>query len=376
MVHEDLDFTDQFDVELQKTTKKIAEIPSKKLFKQGTSLLIFCDYQGDAKVKIAIKDTSSDTTVFDHTVALERKKLVYQAHSLAERVLLSLTGDKGVCLSTLAYCKRLSPRQSVLCISDYACKQRRRLSLGQTVCLAPRWHKDELFYSQLTKVNNRLMVYNTHTKQHKVAESFPGLNMQPSFSQNGKKVVVCFSGGQGNSDLYLYNQAVCSRLKRRAYQRLTWNKAHNVSPSMLPDGNIVFCSDFQTGNPQVYHMDVASKDMTRLTSGLGYAADPDYCEKTGMIVYTRSVNKVLQLFTISLDDQEERQVTFGQWSKREPCWSKDGRYVVFGMDQPGKRGKLITQIAIMNFQSRKIRVLTRDSAPKNFPRWTDRKLWW
>ncbi len=97
-----------------------------------------------------------------------------------------------------------------------------------------------------------------------------------------------------------------------------------------------------------------------------------------MVVYVRPVRGVFQLFSLSLDDLgdiEERQITFGQGNKHEPCWSHDGRYIVFSMDYPHSKQGAVPQVAVMNYQSGKIRVLTRDPAPKSFPRWTEAMVW-
>jgi TolB protein len=368
IVSQDLDFTDQFDIELKDTKQELSQIKTKKLFDNGVSLLIFFK-KNKNDLQVNVKDTSSGTTVFNKTVSLKKKELVLSAHTLSSHILKALTGDGGICLSTLAYCKQISPRYKVICVSDYAVKQSRVVVKGKTINLAPRWHNEELLYSQLTRSNNRLMSYNTRTRKHKVVSSYPGLNMQPAFSSDGKKVIVCLSGGNGNSELYLYDQRVCGKLKRRVYKKLTSNGKHNVSPSMLPNGDIVFCSDYQTGQPQIYYLYMKTKKTRRLTNGHGYAAAPAYCAKTNMIVYTRPIRQVFQLFALSLDDIEntkERQLTFGSGSKHEPCWSEDGRYVAFSIDN---------QIGVINFHSRKMRVLTRGTDSKTFPRWTSRKFW-
>lgn len=385
IIRDDLEFTDQFDVDLKKTTQKLEEIKSKQLFKQGTSLITFFELvekkrkQGPKQEKLItrrctraiVKDTSSDRVVFDKTIMMNEKKLLTQAHALSGDILEALTGDRGVCSSSLAYCKMLSSHHKVVCLSDYACKRESVVVPTKTVNVAPSWHTKVpvLFYSQLTKSNNRLMSVDLRTGKHNIICSYAGLNMQPAFSDDGKTAVICLSGGKGNSELYLYDPRLCKKAGKRVFKPLTKNGAHNVSPCMLAGGDVIFCSDYETGLPQVYHLERATGKTKRLTGGEGYCAAPAYCTKTNMLVYTRPVKGVFQLFTLSLNDLEavdERQITSCQGNKHEPSWSECGRYIAFSLDQ---------QIAALNYKSGKIRVLTSGVEPKSFPRWTGQELW-
>lgn len=389
VIYDDLDFSDQFDVVWQKTDAKPDSVSLKKLFSQGTSLLIAFFKQGKLQMSVSVKDTSSGMVLFNKSVSIEPDDVVRSGHTLASDMLEALTGDRGVCLSTLAFCKAVSPRHKVICTSDYSCKQVSVAVPAKTINLVPRWHTSApvLFYSQLTKKNNRLMSFDFCNKKHKVVCSYSGLNMQPGFSPDGTQAVLCLSGGKGNSELYLYDIRVCNKLGRRVFKQLTSNGAHNVSPAILRDGNIVFCSNFKTGMPQLYHRDKKTGVTTQLTNGKGYAASPSYCAQTNTLAYTRPVRGTFQLFVLSLDDLEcleEQQVTFGAGNKHEPCWSRNGRYLMFSFDYPDKKGRRIPQIAALNYlnyrtdlncRNKKIRVLTSGLAPKSFPHWTDRCLW-
>ena len=162
------------------------------------------------------------------------------------------------------------------------------------------------------------------------------------------------------------------KMGRRVFRPLTKNGAHNVSPCMLPNKDIVFCSDYHSsGLPQLYYFPVRRGEAERLTQGSGYRAAPTYSEKTNEIVYSRPVNNTFQLFSLSLDDLDnckEKQLTFSYGNKHEPSVSPDGRYAVFSMDVR-KKGKTVQQIAALNLQSGVIRILTYDNVPKSFPRW-------
>lgn len=378
IIRDDLNFTDQFDVVVKKTQQKINTKIFSKLFDKGISLLFSLNSLNDKKenfiVQATMRDTNSGMIIFDKKVSTNNKNFIMQAHELSGNTLEVLTGDKGVTLSRIAYCKMLSQHHKVICVSDYACKQGDVVVPTKAVNVAPSWHTKAplLFYSQLTRVNNRLMSVNLKTGKHSVVCDYNGLNMQPSFSKDGKRVVVCLSGGRGNSELYLYDQALCKRMKRRVFKQLTRNGSHNVSPCMLPNDDLVFCSNYETGMPQIYYLNMKTKEIKRLTGGKGYCAAPSYCEKTNMLVYSRPINGTFQLFAFSLDDInniQERRLTFCEGNKHEPSWSKCGRYIAFSFDKANAAGKKISQIAALNYHNGKIRTLTVSNEHKSFPRW-------
>lgn len=385
IVADDLAFTDQFDVDLKKMDAKTVVPEPKKLFEQGVSLFSTFRVDKDKKdrfdVKIVVRDTSADLVVFDKTLSIAKKGLVKQGHQLSANLLKTLTGDEGVCLSTIAYCEARSSYHKVICLADYACKRSCVVVPTKSINLAPRWHTKVpvLFYSQLTKSNNRLMSKDLRTGRSKVICSYAGLNMQPAFSDDGKQAIICLSGGKGNSELYLYDARLCKRAGKRVFKPLTKNGAHNVSPCMLPSKDVIFCSDYQTGLPQIYYLSRKTGNMTRLTGGKGYCAAPCYCAANNTLVYVRPIQGTFQLFTLCLDNLfttgvEERQITTCSGSKHEPTWSQCGRYIMFSCDKADSKGRKIPQIAALNYKSGKLRVLTKGLWPKSFPRWTSQQV--
>ncbi len=377
----DLEFTDQLTADL----KKADEVPTPevlaKLFERGTSLCLFLKQGKKTKagreVEATLKEPSSNQIFFSRQFSCNEKNLIHVSHGISHELFPVLTGQSAPVLSSLAYCKQVSSKSKVLCLSDYACRKERVVLGGRTINLAPRWHSKVpiLFYSQLTRSNNRLMSYDLKTGQQRVVCSYDGINMQPSFSQDGVRAVLCLSSGaRGNSELFLYDQRECNRLGRRVYTQLTNNLGNNASPTLLPNDDVIFCSDFETGSPQIYYLDRKQNVTRRLTSGRGYCAAPSYCLATNTVIYCRFIKGYFQLFTVNLNEKNrvERQLTTSVGDKQEPVWSDCGRYAVFSYDckEKGAR-KAVSQIAVLNMASKKIKVLTSGNEPKSFPCWVN-----
>ena len=383
IVREDFELSDQLAVELKKTSKHLSSEVRKKLFEQGTSLCLYLEPIKEKRDKFVtlqttIKDLDSDEVVFEKTYDCNKDSWVLDAHTLAHDMIPALTTQQIPVLSTLAYCKQLTNKHKVICISDYACNVEKTVVGAQTINIAPSWHSQApmLFYSQFTKVNSRLMSYDLNARQHKVVCSYDGITMQPSFSNDGSQAVLCLSGS-GNAQLYLYDQRLCNKLQKRVFKQLTHNAGNNFSPCMLPDGNVIYCSDALTGSPQVMYLDMKTGKHRCLTDGKGLCSSPSYCQKNNSIVYARRVGKTFQLCMINLSDpaRKEVQITSDSTDKVEPSWSECGRYIVFAQQKREGLHILESQIALYNRASGKIKTLTFGKEHKSFPRWIGKPLY-
>jgi len=380
IIQEDLESTDQLEVNLKKYEKQVDPQVLSSFFQKGISLFVFLKEipEQDENINIVIKDTSSNTDLFTQNFKVDTNDMIMGGHKIACKLMDVFIGDAGPFLSTIAYCKMLGPYKKIICLADYSFRKNKIIVPFKALNVAPSWHTKVpiLYYSQFTRRNNRLMSVDLKSRKHKIVCSYDGLNMQPSFSKEGTKAVLCLSAG-GNSELYLYDKDLCEKVGRRVFKKLTNNKSNNVSPTLLSNGDVIFCSDFQTGSPQIYYMNRKNKFIRRLTNGTGYCAAPSYCEKTNSIIYTRSMNRTFQLFSLNLNDFKnlrEEQLTFDNGDKHEPSFSECGKYAIFSYCKRDEIGLKIPQIAVLNLNSGRIRVVTSGSEPKSYPVWTNKQF--
>lgn len=289
-------------------------------------------------------------------------------HAIAEVVFQALTGST-VCFSgRIAYCKdvRITGKRAVrhIYVADMTDFQGTAQSVitKSTLNIAPRWNRDParplLFYSEGTDRNFRLMV-NDLCGHSWVSSNLDGINMQPSFSGDGKQVVFCASRGEGSTQLYAYQKG---RLKR-----LTDHNGNALAPAMTSDGSrIYFCSDYEDKAPAIYCYQVATGAIERITRG-GMAFSPHYCEANGCLVYAQSVKGVFQLFVYDDQNKMSRQLTFDGENKEECSWSPCGTYIVYCATISG-RGRLV----LLHVATGKKRYLTSKDEDCSYPIWSPR----
>jgi len=286
------------------------------------------------------------------------------AHHIAAAVWPVLTGQASMFSSQIAYCKEAVRSNGMLakyiCVADHDGSHEQIVVEVPTVNMAPRWNNDLsnpiILYSEHTNTNVRLVSIDTH-KKRRIVSDFEGINMQPEFSYDGTMVVYCASRGDGCCHIYVY--------KDGSLAPLIVNEGNNVSPTLADDGHtLYFCSDFQTGSPQIYAFHMDTGKLRRITNG-GYCASPSYCQKRKQLVYGKMMGGEMQLFLYDEKTKEHRQLTTSPGNKEECCWSPCGNYIAYAYTKG-----LQSRIAVFNLITRKERFITAASARCSYPAWS------
>ena len=261
-----------------------------------------------------------------------------------------------------------SDQRLVVCVvnSDGSQEQELIKKLGTYVSLY--WHHDKgnpcLFCSEFTRSNVRLISANFQGRK-KMVLNVPGTCVGISVSHDNNKAVYCRSGTLWS---YQYN----STLQRSEHTVLIKNEGKNVSPTLLENGDVIFCSDSRklrkgypkaTG-PQICRYHGSDGSISLLTQD-GYCVGPSYCALTKKIAYSKKVNGLMQLCVYDCATKESRQITYDQGHKIDCCWSPCGNSIVLCQQQGPE-----SRIAMIHVAMRKKTYIT---GPQDFctcPAWS------
>lgn len=363
-IKKDLEFTGQFTVVVRTVTDMHAKKEVTQLSEQGYLFALFMDGEKNGAIDWRVYDTAQALMLKGEKYTKRGDLVRGWAHNIADNVWKVLAGQEGFFSTKIAYCKEIKqPKKRAVkhvYVADYDGSNEQVLVNAPTINIAPRWNHDKqnplLFYSDYTNENVRLIAVNMK-KQRKIASNFDGINMLPSFSADGKRVVYCLSKGKGSCQLYLYENGKMNQL--------TNNAGNNVSPCFAHrDSRIVFCSDYQTGFPQIYSYDFGSKEIDRITDG-GYCASPSYCAKNDCVVYSKKINGVMQLVQYNMRTQEHVQLTADAGHKEESAWSACGNFILYSVEERGK-----SRIALLNLLTKEQRFITPSHASCTYPAWS------
>ena len=364
IIKKDLQFTNQFTACVKlldpQLPKKQLRTTIKQLSAGGIPLAICISTDRADSIKWRLYDTMQRTMIASKKCTQKNNILRGWAHAIADDLWKTITNNNGFFSSRLAYCKDSKNEKGhtirKVYIADFDGTNEELLVDLPTITIAPRWHvkKPQIFYSEYTDTNARLVKISMK-KERKIVSSFDGVNMLTGFSEDGKTIVYCSSRGDGSCQLYYYKNGIL--------KRFTKNSGNNVSPIFIDDTKICFCSDFQTGHPQIYVGNIETGHLQRITKG-GYCTSPNYCQKTNTLVYHMMVNGTMQLFTYNFATKDHVQLTKTAGNKHEASWSPCGTQLLFSQEN-----STTSTLMILNLLTNKTCSITKAKEQCSYPHW-------
>ena len=219
-----------------------------------------------------------------------------------------------------------SARPSELCVTYPDGFDVSKLTSDGRMTVFPRWQSDGESITYISDKGGAPQIWqmNTKTGARSVKFSFKGTPTGIAVSPDGSKIAAILSF-QGNPELYV--------LQGGSYTRLTNTPlASEGQPAWSPDGRqIVYVSD-ETRHPQIYVIDVATRQKRRLTSRGSMNFDPDWGADGRIAYITRRGAAQVAVMSPNSGDASAQLVT-EQSNWEHPSWSRDGRHLVPNRDR-------------------------------------------
>lgn len=257
------------------------------------------------------------------------------AHQIADIVYETLTGEKGIFSTRLAFVTQTNSsdgkKRYALQISDADGANPRTVLQSTQPIMSPNWSPDgeQLTYVSFENGNTEIFVQQMRSGQRKSVASFDGINSAPVWSPDGKKLALTLSKN-GNPEVYVMEMASGDLL------RITNNsQAIDTEPVFTPDGrSIIFTSD-RGGNPQIYKVPANGGRAERLTFEGGYNASPDISpDGQTMTMVHGSGGK----FFIAVQDLRSGSVQVLTETGRDesPSFAPNGSMILYATEQKGR----------------------------------------
>lgn len=233
------------------------------------------------------------------------------------------------------------------------------------IAIAPRWHitNPDIFYSEYTDTTVALKSINITKRKNKknqpalIPPLEASITMHMSFYGNGQDYVFCASRGNGSCQIYLN--------KDGHLKRCTKNAGNNISPIVIDQQRICFCSDFQNGNPQIYIGNIETGHLQRITKG-GYCTSPRYCSQNNTIAYHKMIGGIMQIMLYNCATKTHTQFTKDNGNKHEVCWSPDGTLLIYNHEGAHSSSRLV----IANITTKKTKYVTKTADHCSYPDWS------
>ncbi len=337
----------------------------KEFFNKGYPLALFLTIPSYHFIEYRLYETATASMMSGKRLNSVGTSSVRSMHRLANLIWPLLTGETGCFGSKIAYCQDhyLSNGRTVqhIMLADFDGEHMRPLVTVPTVHGGLRWNNDTenplLFFYEHTRSNIRLRALDRFKRTQTVSD-FDGLNMLPSFSPDGQKVVYCASKGRGVSQLYSGTPD--------GVKQLCTLSGQVISPSFSSDGKTVyFCSDYIKNTPHIYGFVLETGAVFPVTNGSGYAVSPACHPHQEKVAYSRKTDGVLQVFVWDRARNAHDQITKDSGHKDNCTWSPCGNYLAYSVDHD-----TTASIVIIHLGSRVTRTLTPSNQRCTWPAWS------
>lgn len=256
------------------------------------------------------------------------ESLRHLSHRIADLIFEKLTHQPGYFSTSLAYVSQTGPltdRRWSLIRSDYDGENTFTIVPPRAdPIMSPVWSPDgrqiafKLFYP---RGESAILTENLATGEHPTLVAEKGLNDAPAWSPDGKSMAVTLSFGF-NPDIYVIDLASKQR------HRLTTDPAIDTEPTWSPDGqSIAFTSD-RGGSPQVYRMNATGGDAQRLTFQGKWSARPVYSPDGKKLAVVTSDGSALRIGLFDLQTSQMKILTDGPIDE-SPSFSPGGNVIMY-----------------------------------------------
>ncbi|MEX2382860.1 MAG: biopolymer transporter Tol, partial [Opitutales bacterium] len=275
-------------------------------------------------VNIDISSGSPTRSQFQETVTgTSQRNALYRAADLA---VAKTTGQPGFFAGRLTFVADGTGAKEVY-TSDLFLGEVRKLTSDNADSVGPRWSPDGktiVYTSYYRRGFPDIFKIDLSTQRRSGFISVRGTNTGARFSPDGGRVAMVLSGS-GNPEVYVSNAA------GQQIRRLTHTDAVQSSPTWSPDGSrLVFTSD-RDGRPQLFTMTASGGSMSRIPTNIsGNCTEPDWNPRdSNLIAFTAAVGGRFAVAVYDFSSRKSRFLTQGSGDAIAPCWTNDGRHLVY-----------------------------------------------
>jgi len=267
---------------------------------------------------------------------------------------------RGFCHSKIAFCAQTAPGIRNIFICDIDGNNIQQVTSYRGLCVEPSWRPDgkSICYSKYGRTTLDIAETTVSgAKRSRILSNYNGINAGASISPDCRSMAMILSPDH-MVDLYTMN------LASRQLTRITRGKAVEASPCWSPDGSqIAFVSD-APGSPRIQIADLRSRKVRTLPSVGSDAVTPDWSQD-GKIVYAARVSGGYTLAVYDLNNNTNKRVLDKPGNWESPTWAADNRQVVCKRSD-GPKGTLY----IVDTWTGNTRLLVSTPNPLSMPAWS------
>ncbi len=261
------------------------------------------------------------------------------AHRAADMIYEKLTGIKGVFGTKVAYvtAQRQADEQLYsLIVSDQDGFNEHTIMESKDPIMSPAWSPDsrQLAYVSFEGNKSSIWVQTLRSGNRFSVSSKPGINGAPSFSPDGRRLVVTLGGRDGNLDIYVLD------INSRRTTRLTTHRAIDTEGSWSPDGRHIYFTSDRSGGPQVYRVPSTGGTPERVTFEGSYNARPRLSPDGNKLAMVHNDRGNYRIAVMDLERKDVLVLSNGRQDE-SPSFAPNSDILIYATRQ-GREGVLET----------------------------------
>ncbi len=296
------------------------------------------------------------------------------AHRVADAVYQSLTGERGVFATRIAFVVKNGSRFA-LHVTDADGEGGQVALASPQPIISPAWSPDgkDIAYVSFESRKAVVWVQNLASGKRRVLADYRGSNSAPAWAPDGSQLAVTLSL-PGISQLYLIPRAGGTP------RRLTNSGAIDTEAVFSPDGQSIYFVSDRGGSPQIYRMATAGGRADRVTFDGDYNISPAISADGKLLAYIARANGAFKLTTLDLGSGGAVQTLTDTTDDESPSFAPNGRLLAYSTraaragraDDHDARWQDQDAIAVHRRRSPRtglgpVRPLIRRAAPRSAP---------
>lgn len=256
------------------------------------------------------------------------------AHRLADMIYEELTGIEGVFATKVTYvtADRSGPQPVYrLVVADYDGQNETVIMESPDPIMSPAWSPDSRRIAYVSFEDNRSSIFvQTLRSGNRIrVSSRPGINGAPSFSPDGRKLVLTQGGQDGNLDIYVLD------ITSRQTTRLTDHRAIDTEGSWSPDGRYIYFTSDRSGGPQIYRVRATGGQAERVTFEGSYNARPRLSPDGKKLAMVHNDRGNFRIAVMDLDNRNNFVVVSTGSQDESPSFAPNSDTLIYATRQRG-----------------------------------------
>ena len=291
----------------------------------ASSPTYFISGSNDGKVQGRVTDLSK-TEILAKAYAGASDRIL--AHTLANEIISTITGAKGIALSKIAF-KASKGRVSEIYVSDYDGYGAVAVTSYNSEVAMPAWvpGQRKLLYSSWKSGSAQIISHNLSSGTLASVANYGSGNYSPAISPDGRKIAMIL-GKSGSPDLYVAN------IDGSGLQQLTKTKEDESSPCWSPDGSTICYVSRHGTRPVLFTIPANGGQPKRLSVvGASNGTEPDWSPDGKWIAFSTANKYGFTLCVIPARGGDVTILVEGS----DPAWAANSRTIIFTREQNYKR---------------------------------------